>query len=193
MTSMAHPRERALPASQSDRGLLDVRDVHTKHADFVWRSLQRLGVPRADLEDALQEVFVVVHRQIHAFDGNAKITSWLFAICLRIASNWRRLARFRYEAPLCDAPEAVDTHASPLEQLERSRAKQTLVQLLDCLEPERRAIVVMFEIEGASCEEIAEVMGIAVGTVHSRLHRARTELREALLRKRSRESERRLA
>ena len=184
---MAPSLEHALPASRGEVEKLDVRTVHARHADFVWRSLQRLGVPRSDLEDAIQEVFVVVHRQLHAFDGNAKVTSWLFAICLRIASNWRRLARFRYETAAEGAYEAADTHASQLEQLERAQTHRTLNQLLDSLEPDKRAILVMHEIEGASCDEIADVMGIPVGTVHSRLHRARADLREALARTRARE------
>src|SRR4029079_6330881 len=66
-----------------------VTRIYQANADFVWRSLQRLGIRDPDLDDVLQEVFVVVHQRLHTFDGSAKMTTWLFAICLRVASASR--------------------------------------------------------------------------------------------------------
>jgi DNA-directed RNA polymerase specialized sigma24 family protein len=66
---------------------LDVERVHAAHADFVFRSLSRLGVREPDLLDMLQEVFVIVHRRAGSYDGTSKLTSWLFGICLRVAAG----------------------------------------------------------------------------------------------------------
>ena len=163
---------------------LRVADVHAAHADFVWRSLARLGVRDEDLPDMLQEVFLVVHRRLHTYDGTSKLTSWLFGICLRIAAACRRRAHRRYERPLAAGhdPAAPDS-ASPERAL---RARQELDALLDALPLERRAIFVMFEIDGLSCQQIADTLDVPVGTVHSRLHAARRAFEKALARMRAR-------
>ena len=80
-------------------GAASVCSVHDAHADFVWRSLQRLGVRDADLEDMIQEVFIVVHRRLDAFDASSHLTSWLFGICVRVAAaygagGFRRCSRY---------------------------------------------------------------------------------------------------
>ena len=64
---------------------LTVLEVHDRHAEFVWRTLQRMGVGPADLDDAMQEVFVVVHKKLGAFRGASSITTWLYGIALRVA------------------------------------------------------------------------------------------------------------
>src|SRR5687767_5495136 len=74
---------------------LGVKEIHHAHADFVWLTLQRLGVRASDLEDALQEVFVVVHRRLSSYDRRAKLSSWLFGISLRVAAQFRRRAHVR--------------------------------------------------------------------------------------------------
>lgn len=84
-----------VPAASHFEGVpdvLDVASIHESHADFVWCSLQRLGVRPADLEDALQEVFVVVHRKLSSFDGSSRLSTWLFGISMRVASAYRRKA-----------------------------------------------------------------------------------------------------
>ena len=82
------PDDELVPAEV--RPAIAVTRVYEGHARFVWASLQRLGVRDADLEDVLQEVFVVVHQRLHTFDGTSKMTTCLFGICLRVASASRR-------------------------------------------------------------------------------------------------------
>jgi RNA polymerase sigma-70 factor (ECF subfamily) len=86
-------------AAAGDRASeLDVRLVYLEHGGFLWRSLERLGVPESDLEDVVQEVLMVVHRRGSSFDRRrSKITTWLFGICLRVARGHRRRAYFRRE------------------------------------------------------------------------------------------------
>ncbi|HYJ09702.1 MAG TPA: sigma-70 family RNA polymerase sigma factor [Polyangiaceae bacterium] len=149
--------------------------VYAEHADFVWRALQYLGVRSADLEDLAQEVFVTVHRRIASFDGRSKLTTWLFGICLHLVQRHRRRAYFRLEFLYAEPPERVDDETPEL-RYAGAESRQRLQQLLEKLSPERRATFVLFEIEGASCEEIAELTGVPVGTVYSRLHLARKQV-----------------
>src|SRR5947207_8334747 len=84
---------------------LTVEDVYLAHADFVWKALQRFGVRTADLDDVLQEVFVVVHKKLPSFRGDAQMTTWLYGICLRVASVHRRRSHVRREKDLEELEE----------------------------------------------------------------------------------------
>jgi RNA polymerase sigma-70 factor, ECF subfamily len=170
---------------------LDLSTIHTEHADFVWLTLQRLGVRDADVEDLLQEVFVVVHRRLHTFDGSARMTTWLFGICVRVAAAYRRRAYFRREHPTADIPEQVmPEEASPETAAQAGEARARLYSILDSMDLEDRALFVMFEIDEVSCEQIAEMLGVPLGTVYSRLHAARQAFQKALTRFEARESAR---
>lgn len=171
---------------------LDVAQIHELHADFVWSSLQRLGIHVADLEDALQDVFVVVHRRLATFDGSSRLSTWLFGICLRVASQYRRKAHRRRERGVVDLermPSEGEGNAPEAAMLARE-AERRLEQVLDALEPGRRAVFVMFEVESIGCAEIAEQLGLPLGTVYSRLGAARADFAKAALKLR-RQDERR--
>ena len=177
--------------SSEDARPLDIQRVHAAHADFVFRSLARLGVRDDDLPDMLQEVFVVVHRRASAYDGTSKLTSWLFGICLRVAAGYRRKLQRRREQALPDESEAaLDQAHSPERAWEAARARAELAAVLDELPLDKRAVFVMFEIDALSCAEIAATLGVPIGTVHSRLHAARRSF-EAVLRRRSAREDRR--
>jgi len=169
---------------------LDAAEVHREHAEFVWASLQRLGAPDSELADLHQEVFVIVHRRRASFDGSSALRTWLFGICLRVVRNERRRAWWRrvrlVPAPKPEPSESEDPEASLLER----DARRTLGRLLDTLDLEKRAVFVMFEIEGSSCPEIATELGLPLGTVHSRLRAARSQFAKALARWRAREERR---
>jgi RNA polymerase sigma-70 factor (ECF subfamily) len=171
----------------------DAAGLYAAHADFVWASLQRLGVRDADLEDVLQEVFVVVHQRLHTFDGSSKATTWIFGICMRVASAYRRRGFRRRETCVADPPEPapeVDANAgaSPEEDLAKAQSRRRLEELLDELDLDKRAVFVMFEIDELSCEEIAHLLGVPVGTVYSRLHAARKAFQRALVRMQARDA-----
>lgn len=162
---------------------VDLTTLHADHAPFVWRSLQRLGVRDVDLEDTLQEVFIVVHRRLDSFDGSSKPTTWLFGICLRIAAAYHRRAHRRHEDPVEDMDREQDgAAASPEEQATRREAVTRLQHALDAMPLDKRAVFVMFEIDGMNCQEIASVLDVPVGTVYSRLHAARSEFQRSLRR-----------
>jgi RNA polymerase sigma-70 factor (ECF subfamily) len=159
----------------------DATQVFARHGDFVWRTLQRLGVRGPDLEDLVQEVFVVVHRQLPGFAGQARITTWLYAIALRVVSTHRRRAWVRRESPQAEPPES---HAAsgPEEALGAAEERQKLDEVLDLMGLEKRALFVMFELDQLPCQEIADTLGIPVGTVHSRLSAARHDFQSACAR-----------
>ncbi len=178
--------ERALTSGQlaEPDAVLDVGQLHDEYADFVWRNLQRLGVAGANLEDALQDVFLVVHRRLGSFDHSAKMSTWLFGICLRVAAAHRRkpyLLHERSSAEIQDEPDSSPS-VDPEQVAMRREAERRLNLGLEALGLDRRAVFVMFEIEGLPAGAIAELLGIAPGTVYSRLHRARVEFSDAIAR-----------
>lgn len=160
---------------------LDVTEVYAEHCDFVWRSLQHLGVRGADLEDLTQEVFVVVHRKLGSFDGLSRVTTWLFGICLRVVARHRRRAYFRFERHDDEAPERVDA-STPEDRASTREHTALLERALGKIPLAQRAVFVLFEIEGLRCEQIAETLGVPVGTVHSRLFKARKLVARSLAR-----------
>lgn len=160
---------------------LDVAAVFESYGDLLFRHLQRLGVRDADASDALQDALLVIHRRLGDYDSERAIEPWLYGICVKVAASYRRRAHVRREAPselIAEQPD--DTNAGPEARLEAHQARTRLGALLDRLDPERRAVVVMFELEEMSCERIATLLGVPVGTVYSRLHTARRELEKAV-------------
>jgi RNA polymerase sigma-70 factor, ECF subfamily len=171
---------------------LDLPRVYAAQKGFVWLTLQRMGIRRPDLEDVFQDVFVIVHKRLHTYSPEAKLTAWLYGICLRSVAKHRRRAfrrRERVDGVEADVaqPGVENWHAqteAPDERLRRRERQATLNTLLDTLDSEHRVVVVMFEIEDQSCADIAELIGVPVGTVHSRLHTARRKLSQAAERRR---------
>ena len=162
---------------------LEIRSLYGRHGRFVWLSLQRLGVHPPDLEDVVQDVFLIVHRRIESYDRRSRVTTWLFGICMRVAANYRRRRRWTWEVlsgGTEDRRPAVGALADDL--LVRREEHRAAEEALERLHVSKRATFVMFEIESLSCQEIAELMNVPVGTVYSRLHSARRQLEKALSR-----------
>lgn len=155
-----------------------MRAIFDEHARYVLRTLRHLGIKDADVEDVAQEVFVTVHRKLPEFEGRSKLRTWLYAICVRVASDHRRRAyvvRERVtEQPPIDTGER--TGAEPDLHVE-SRA--FVESLLETLDDDKRAVLVLYEIEGLSMREVADVVGCPLQTAYSRLHAARELLRVA--------------
>lgn len=149
------------------------RALVTEHFAFVWRSLIRLGLPRADAEDALQQVFLVASGRIDDIDPGAE-RSFLFGTCLRIASRARR-TRARRRENVGEVPEAQDQAPGPEEMLDRARARAVLDEVLDAMPLEIRAVFVLHELEQLTLPEIAELTSVPLGTATSRLRRARMQ------------------
>ena len=154
-------------------------EVYAAHAAFVWRVLRGMGVSEPGVEDAMQDVFVVVHRRLHEFDGLGSVKTWLFQIAYRTACAYRRkLRRAGEHEPFEDSMEARTR--SPAEEVESREALSLVAGLLDGLDDDKRAVLVLADIEGMTAPEIAVVTGAPVNTIYTRLRRARSELSQAL-------------
>jgi RNA polymerase sigma-70 factor (ECF subfamily) len=151
--------------------------VFADHAPYVLRAMRHLGVAERDLQDQCQEVFVAVFRGLPGFAGRSTIRTWIYGICVRVASNHRRRAHVRRERPVSDLPEQA-APAVQDEALEERRGHPALRRWLDALAPEQRDVFVLYELEELSMKEVAEVCGCPLQTAYSRLHAARRRLLE---------------
>jgi RNA polymerase sigma-70 factor, ECF subfamily len=149
----------------------DVRAIFDQQAAFVWRSLRRLGVPSADLEDATQEVFMVVHTRLAEYQERAAIRSWLYAICMRVSSSHRRRLRRRRETVVPETPE-VFTPATQQHSIEQQEALVLGERLLEALPEKQRAVFILYDVEHMSMAEVAAAVGCPVQTAYARLYKA---------------------
>lgn len=155
-----------------------LRQLVLDHFDFVWRTLQRVGVVEADLHDASQAVFSIVAAKISLI-SNGSEKSFIFGTSLRVASHARRSRHRKREEPLEEAAGLLDTAPNPEEALEHHQALQKLAEILDGMEEPMRAVFILFELEQLSMAEIASLEQVPMGTVASRLRRAREHFKLA--------------
>jgi RNA polymerase sigma-70 factor, ECF subfamily len=169
-----------------------LRSMMEDHFDVVWRALRRLGVPDAGVDDAAQQVFLVASRRLEEIDRGGE-RAYLLGVTVRVASDARRAVRRRREVSMDDlmaesppaaaAPAAIADPPLPDEMLDHQRALATLGALLDEMPTEMRDAFVLFELEELSAPQVAQVLGVPVGTVASRVRRAREHFRRSLLRR----------
>lgn len=162
----------------AERSRPSMRELFEEHARYVWRALRHLGVSDAEIPDVCQEVFITVHRKLPEFEGRSSVRTWLYGICLRTASDHRRRAYVRNERPEAD-PESALHEAREHGPDARAEQRATLQALLDLLDDDKRAVLVLYEVEGFSMKEVAEIVGCPLQTAYSRLHAARALLLEA--------------
>ncbi len=159
--------------------------VAQEHLDFVWRCLRRFGVPAADADDAAQQVFLVAANKLTSVPQDRE-RAFLFATAARIAANARRSIRRRQSAydNFSHAPE--EPSVSQDELSDQLRARTLLDQVMADMPEDLREVFVLFEIEEISIQDIAATLEIPVGTVGSRLRRARQAFQQAVTRHRAR-------
>jgi RNA polymerase sigma-70 factor, ECF subfamily len=165
--------------------VLDFAEVYRNYFSFVWSCTSRLGVGENELDDVVQEIFVVIHARLHTVQQPEAIRSWIYGIARRTASTYRRAKRARLaNASVLDSESDVQypQPPSPLELAEQSDQVRLLWSLLDKLDPPKREVFVMAELDELSVPEIALAIEVPVNTVYSRLRIARQELEEALAR-----------
>jgi RNA polymerase sigma-70 factor (ECF subfamily) len=182
----AWPAPAPAVADASGRGAAppDLAALFRAHGAAVSRWVARLGGPGADVEDLVQEVFLVVHRRLGEFRGDARVTTWLYEIAIRVVQARRRRARLsswwqRRHAVAAEPPPEV---ATPLDELERRRRAEMVYQLLDRLPEAERTALILFELEGLSGQRIAELTGASLANVWVRVHRARARFTTMFLR-----------
>ncbi len=162
-----------------------IDEVFDAHAAFVGRTLRCLGVREHELADAIQEVFLVVHRRLGELREPSKLRSWLYAICVRKAMALRRKAARRREHPVAEVPEGTSDH-TPEDDLVRARALETAIEILADLDDDKRAVFVLYEVEQLPMSEVAETLECPLQTAYSRLYAARKEVARTLARLKAR-------
>ncbi len=158
-------------ALDTPREAPEFTEVFRTHASFVWRVLRRLGVREADLDDALQEVFLVVHRKLARYEERGSVRAWLFTIARQVASHSRRV-EIRRQRRL-SAPPSVTVPVDPHETAVRRQAMLLVEAFLTQLDEPRALVFFLVEVEGMTVPEIAASTGENVNTLYARLRLAR--------------------
>ena len=165
-------------AGRGDKAAFDV--LVGRHAAELMRLAASLSATRADAEDVLQETFIGAYQGLRRFDGRAAVKTWLKRILIRQAArHWNRSKRSRSALSIDDAqasPAKPETGSGPA-AVDR---RMDVAAVVRTLAPEHREVIVMREFDQMSYLEIAEVLQVPIGTVESRLHRARADLRVKL-------------
>lgn len=165
--------------------------VFERYSRAVGRWAARLGGPKVDVEDVVQEVFVIVSRKLDSFAGASSLETWLFGVTDNVVRNHRRRWSVRrilvgWSDEHLERPSGAP---SPLETVEaRERAAQAY-EVLDRLSDRDRRVLILFELEQLSGEQIALLLGAKVATVHVWLHRAREKFLAAQRKLEAREAE----
>jgi RNA polymerase sigma-70 factor (ECF subfamily) len=161
--------------------------IYEAHFRFVWRTLRRMGVATALLDDATQDVFIVAHRQLASFEGRSSLKTWLCAIALRVAHDYRRSAKRRGWLVPFRETNTPSTRPTPLEHVQQVEAAGLLNRFLDSLDESKRVVFILSELEEMTAPEISRAVGASVNTIYARLRTARRLFVEAVRSERAKE------
>jgi RNA polymerase sigma-70 factor (ECF subfamily) len=176
---------RPFVARAAEDGAADVesrlRRMLAEQVDPLWRFLRRLGVREGGIDDALQEILLIAARR-NADIEPGKERSFLFSTACRVASEIRRRGPHRHEVPEEAAGDRADPSPGPEELTDKAKARVVLDAVLEGMPLDLRAVFVLYELEEHTMSEIAVLLGVAPGTVASRLRRARAHFDGAVAR-----------
>lgn len=168
------PQSSHQPPSRADPASPDFRAVYEEHFDFVWRFAALRGVPQAALDDVVQEVFVVVHRKLHDFEGRSALRTWIAGVTRNAVRGYLRKRGNQSEGvPLEDDELIASDDMGPSEALEHKTAGELLEMILSRMSELQREAFISCEIEGLSAIATAEALGVNEHTLRTRLHDAR--------------------
>lgn len=159
-----------------------------RYQDRLYNSVFRVLGNGDDARDIVQDAFLSAYQSLACFKGDARFFTWLYRIAVNLAISYKRkhravlVADYSRDSGGLAEPYDDSVDSQPGEALDRAEDEQRLQDALNRLSPEHRIILVLKEIEGQKYEEISEILQVPIGTVRSRLHRARLELRDSLTR-----------
>jgi RNA polymerase sigma-70 factor, ECF subfamily len=182
-------------AADDNRLIADCRDGNTaafgelvsRYQDRLFNSVLRLSDNAEDARDVVQEAFLHAYQSLHSFKGDALFFTWLYRIAVNTAISMKRKKRVVLRIqPVGDESNAIDPHDPsetnrPGHAIEMAEEERRVHEALAKLSAEHRSVLVMKDMDGMKYEEMAEILGVPVGTIRSRLHRARLEMRGILL------------
>lgn len=159
---------------------------------FVWRTARRLGTPDANLDDLVQEIFMVAHRRQDEFEGRSSVKTWLYGIVFNVVRAHRRELVAKHPHALHAERRAnldviADVADGPHERTAKREAARFINRFLETLDEDRRDVFVLAELEQLSAPEIAVLLDVPLNTVYSRLRLARAEFSKAVARHRARD------
>jgi RNA polymerase sigma-70 factor, ECF subfamily len=179
----SHPSSQVMPLSLLRSTALSMEEdaaesfseLYQVHFLQVWRWVHRLAGPGADAEDLVQDVFAIAHRKLATFRRASSTSTWLYGIAAKVVRDDRRKRRFRafWVRPRIESDDAVSGSASPEAMLESAEELRRIYGALNRLRERYRAVLVLHELEGATHQEIAALMGVKPSNVSVWLHRAR--------------------
>ena len=172
---LEHPLALASAAPASSLARVDearLRRIVSAHFDVLWRFLRRLGIPESDVDDAVQEVILVLARKLDQVQGKSE-RSFVLSTAFRVASDMRRQTKRRREVPEAALFERESPELDPEALAEQRRLARLLAQVLEQLSLELRDVFVLYELEDFTMAEIAAALELPPGTVASRLRRGR--------------------
>jgi RNA polymerase sigma-70 factor (ECF subfamily) len=172
MAASLEQGRRMVADSSSESPPQTLAEIYEANFAFVWRSLRALGVSQGQLDDAVQDVFLVVHRRLPEFERRSELKTWLFGITLRVAANARRGAQRRETVPL--PTELVCAKLGPQESAERAEAARFVHEFLARCDEGQRAAFIACELEGLTVPEAAQALGVNVNTLYSRVRAVRS-------------------
>jgi len=168
---------------RSDQSVPEFSELYRQYLDFVWSAARRQGVGRDAIDDLVQEVFVVIHSRLPSLEQPESLRSWIYGIVRRTVSTYRRARRVREGHADVELAEDREIRIpTPLDLVEHQEDVKLLSLLLTSLDPPKREVFVLAELEELTAPEIAAVLEIPVNTAYSRLRAARQEFEQALIR-----------
>ncbi|HEX3852534.1 MAG TPA: sigma-70 family RNA polymerase sigma factor [Polyangiaceae bacterium] len=193
-TSHSEPREqpaesREQPAKTARRsGPASTREalfrqLYDSNFRLVWRALSRLGVQEPDLMDLTQKVFLTAYLKLPQFEGRSLLSTWLWGICRRVASSYRRSGTVRYEVATDPVSLELSAEQQGAVSPEQDLVKDTVDSILSKLSEPQRVVFTLFEVDELDGREIATLLNISIGTVRSRLRYARKLFRREVRRR----------
>jgi RNA polymerase sigma-70 factor (ECF subfamily) len=194
MRDVSGPDEPDVPSGSAESrngSPLSFAEVHARYFEFVWSSARRLGVPEEAMDDVVQNVFIVIHAKLATLERPESLRSWIYGIARRLVLKY-----FRAQRQTASVEQQLawleQTHGpapkTPLELTEHRDQLRLLAELLAELDPLKREVLVLAEMEELTPAQIAEALEIPLNTVYSRLRAARTQFEEGLARHHAREA-----
>ncbi len=184
---LAPPDSRSMLAVSAAGEPLSFAAVYDGHFTYIWRSVQCLGVPASQVDDVVQEVFVIAHQKLATFEGRSSVKTWLYGIALMRAREHRRKARTPGPPADADEPLVAPETTWPDRRAEQAEAVRAVNAILAGLDEDQREVFVLAELEELTAPEIAEILGVKLNTVYSRLRLAREAFARAAARLRARD------
>ena len=173
------------PEARTSVQNVSLRELFAAYAPYVWNTLRRFGVPASDLEDLTHDVFVQVQRHLGEYDPARPARPWLFGFAFRLASERRRRVFRRRETGNGQEKEAIDPAALPDERIAAEDDRRLILEALEAIDLDRRAVFVLSQIDEVPMNEVAGTLAIPVNTAYSRLRTARVEFAAAVKRMRA--------